>query len=79
MNKLILHGRPIIYFDVQNKQHREWFAEFNKTYSWKHCPVRFMVPEVGDLITMIRQQLIEFYVKKEFGNSFTNYVLENDV
>lgn len=79
MNKLILHGRPVIYFDVQDKQHRAWFAEFNKTYSWKHCPVRFMVPEVGDLITMIRQQLIEFYVKKEFGNFETTYVTENEL
>ena len=68
MSKLQLFGRPWVVFDAQNKDHRRWFAEFNKNLSWKNCPVRFVVNEDhGDLITQIQRSLIQFYVDKEFG------------
>ena len=68
MSKLHLYGRPYVVFDPRNKDHRKWFADFNKNRSWKSCPVRFVVNEdVGDLITMIQRELIQFYVDKEFG------------
>ena len=68
MSKLQLFGRPWVVFDPENKDHRRWFAEFNKNLSWKNCPVRFVVNEDhGDLITQIQRSLIQFYVDKEFG------------
>jgi hypothetical protein len=68
MSKLQLFGRPWVVFDAANKDHRRWFANFNKHLSWKDCPVRFVVNEDhGDLITQIQRSLIQFYVDKEFG------------
>lgn len=67
MSKLQLFGRPYVIFDAQNKDHRRWFANFNKNRSWAHCPVRFVVDDdQGDLITMIQRRLIQYYVDKEF-------------
>ena len=69
MSKLQLHGRPWVVFDPFNKDHRKWFAQFNKNLSWGHCPVRFVVDEDhGDLITMIQRRLIQYYVDREFKN-----------
>jgi hypothetical protein len=68
VSRLQLHGRPWVVFDAKNKDHRRWFAEFNKTCQWGRCPVRFVVNEDhGDLITQIQRELIQFYVDKEFG------------
>ena len=68
MSRLALYGRPWVVFDAQNKEHREWFAEFNKSGAWGKCPVRFVVnDDHGDLITQIQRELIQFYVDKEFG------------
>lgn len=68
MSRLQLFGRPYVVFDPSNKDHRRWFADFNRHLSWKHCPVRFVVDDdQGDLITMIQRRLIQFYVDKEFG------------
>lgn len=67
MSKLALYGRPFVVFDPKNKDHRRWFADFNKNRSWARCPVRFVVNEdAGDLITMIQRELIQYYVDKEF-------------
>lgn len=68
MSRLQLHGRPWVVFDPHDKDHRRWFADFNKNLSWKNCPVRFVINEDhGDLITQIQRSLIQFYVDKEFG------------
>ena len=54
-------------FDASNKDHRKWFADFNKNLTWSHCPVRFVIDDdAGDLITMIQRKLIQHYVDKEF-------------
>ena len=67
MSRLALFGRPWVVFDASNKEHRQWFAEFNKHSSWAHCPVRFVVDDDhGDLITMIQRHLIRYYVDREF-------------
>lgn len=67
MSRLQLHGRQFVVFDAKNRQHRQWFAEFNSTLSWSKCPVRFVVnDDHGDLITMIQRELIQHYVDKEF-------------
>ncbi len=68
MSRLALYGRPWVVFDAKNREHREWFAEFNKSGAWGKCPVRFVVnDDHGDLITQIQRELIQFYVDKEFG------------
>jgi hypothetical protein len=68
MSRLALYGRPWVVFDAKNREHRQWFAEFNKSGAWGKCPVRFVVnDDHGDLITQIQRELIQFYVDKEFG------------
>ena len=68
MSRLALYGRPWVIFDAKNREHRQWFADFNKTGAWGRCPVRFVVDDDhGDLITQIQRNLIQFYVDKEFG------------
>jgi hypothetical protein len=68
MSRLQLHGRPWVVFDSKNKEHRRWFADFNKTGAWGSCPVRFVVnDDHGDLITQIQRELIAHYVGKEFN------------
>jgi hypothetical protein len=80
MSRLQLYGRPFVVFDATNKDHRRWFAEFNKNLSWKNCPVRFVVNEDhGDLITQIQRSLIQFYVDKEFGTDENPRVRERTV
>ena len=67
MSRLQLHGRQFVVFDANNKDHRKWFADFNTTQRWGHCPVRFVVnDDHGDLITQCQRELIQFYVDKEF-------------
>jgi hypothetical protein len=68
MSRLALYGRPWVVFNAKNREHRQWFADFNKTAQWSRCPVRFVVNEDhGDLITQIQRELIQFYVDKEFS------------
>lgn len=75
MSKLQLYGRPWVIFDATNKDHRKWFADFNKNLTWARCPVRFVVNEDhGDLITQIQRSLIQYYVDKEFTKARENVV-----
>jgi hypothetical protein len=68
MSRLSLYGRQWVVFDAQNKQHRQWFAGFQKRDSWSDCPVRFIIDdENGDLLTMIQRRLIDYYTVREFG------------
>jgi hypothetical protein len=68
MSRLDYIGRPWVAFDPASKQHRKWFAEFQRTGAWGRCPVRFIVSdEHGELITLIQRKLIGHYVDKEFG------------
>lgn len=68
MSRLALYGRQYVVFDAKNRQHRQWFADFNTTGAWGRCPVRFVVnDDHGDLVTMIQRELIQHYVEKEFG------------
>jgi len=68
MSRLDFIGRPWVAFDAANKEHRRWFAEFQRAGTWGRCPVRFIVPdEDGDLLTLCQRKLISHYVNKEFG------------
>ena len=72
MSKLELCGRPYVIFNPHNKDHRKWFAEFNKNRTWSKCPVRFVIDnDHGDLITMIQRNLIQYYVDREFRKRLT--------
>jgi len=70
MSRLEYYSRPWVAFDVENKEHRRYYAEFLKFNTWGRCPVRFLVTdEYGmDLPTMIRNKLCEYYVQQEFKN-----------
>ena len=68
MSRLDYLGRPWTAFEAGNKQHRAWFAEFQRLGTWGRCPVRFIVSDDhGDLVTMIQRRLIQHYVDREFG------------
>lgn len=68
MGKLTFYGRPWTVFDPANEDHRRWFAEFQVKQCWGGCPVRFVIDDdTGDLITMIRRRLIDYYINEEFG------------
>lgn len=68
MSKIQMFGRPFVVFNPDDKNHRKWYADFNKNLSWSKCPVRFVVDDDhGDLVTMIQRKLIEHYTTKEFG------------
>lgn len=68
MSRLEYYSRPWVAFDVQNKEHRRYYAEYLKFSTWGRCPVRFIVTDEHgmDLPTMIRNKLCEFYVQQEF-------------
>jgi len=68
MSKLEYYARPLVAFDASNKEHRRFYYQFTETRSWGHCPVRFIVPEAtgSDLIKMIQNELIDYYVNREF-------------
>lgn len=68
MNFLANHNRPTEIFDVQNRKHRELFAQYVRTNRWDHSPVRFIASEPTHVdIGTITRQMIEFYTQKEFG------------
>jgi hypothetical protein len=58
-----------VAFDPNNKDHRRYYAEFVELGSWGRCPVRFICPDDngGDLISMIKNNLIQYYIDREFG------------
>ena len=69
MSILLFNGRPWVVFDAYNRQHRKWFAEFQRDRTWGNCPVRFISDDAaGDLLTMIQRRLIDYYTAKEFGS-----------
>jgi hypothetical protein len=68
MSRLAFVGRPWVAFDETNRQHRKWYYEFVRYNTWGRCPVRFIVADDhGDLLTMIKTKLNQYYTDKEFG------------
>ena len=59
--------RPIEMFDVNNKKHREYYFDYMKSNTWGNCPVQLKTPnQVVSLSTHAREQLIQYYINKEF-------------
>ena len=69
MSRLEYFGRTLVAFDANNKDHRRYYAEFVENKTWGRCPVRFICPDDcgGDLISMIKNNMIQYYVDREFG------------
>ena len=69
MSVLYLRARPVVAFDVQNPEHRRYFAEFVKYNTWGRCPVRFMAESLDmDLVSYINHKMLNYYVQQEFEN-----------
>ena len=67
MSTLSMYTRPQVKFDVTNPDHRKWLAEFTVSQSWRHCPVRLVYPGAGNVIAMMQNQLLQYYIEKEMG------------
>lgn len=76
MSKLEFYSRPYVAFNPENKEHRRWYHEFLENRGWGKCPVRFICPDIVglDLTIMIRNQLVDYYVQKEFAQKTTKTV-----
>lgn len=67
MSRLNLRLRPLVPFDVENKDHRQWYARFMCSGTWKGCPYVFEVDEPnGELQGTIQRKLLQYYGSKEF-------------
>lgn len=61
--------RPVKLFDVNDKKHRKYYAEYLKTNSWGNCPFQLTSPtKLISLSSYAREQLIQYYINKEFNN-----------
>ena len=66
MNNLLLFRRPVVLFDPSNQKHREYFAEFVASGSWRNCPVQFVVEgDYGNLPWHIQRKLVAWYAEQE--------------
>jgi hypothetical protein len=69
MSILYRGNRPLISFNVENAEHRKWFAEFVKYNTWGKCPVRFLAESLDqDLVSHINGKMLAYYIKQEFEN-----------
>ncbi|MFM8760602.1 MAG: hypothetical protein ACKOD7_03505 [Polynucleobacter victoriensis] len=70
MSLLQLMMRPWVEFNPKDYEHRKWYAEYVRTKSWSHCPVRFVDPnDCGNLAMSMQRTLLEYYSKQEFKSS----------
>ena len=78
MSKLEFYARPLVAFDPSNKDHRRWYYQFVEYGGWGKCPVRFICPDSTghDLTIMIRNQLIDYYIRREFGKEREKLVVQ---
>lgn len=71
--RMYLKLRPIVAFDVNNRKHRQDYAQFITTGSWSHSKVRYELDEVtGELQGAIQRVMLEYYVSKEFKLTVDN-------
>lgn len=67
MSQLNRQARPWVEFNASDKQHRKYYAEFQRAGNWGTVPVRFISKDVGTLNAAIQRDLLKFYTEKEFG------------
>ena len=68
MSKLDYYARPLVSFDVTNKEHRRYYYDFAKNNTWGRCPVRFnSLEDTGyNLFAIMQRQMVEYYINREF-------------
>jgi hypothetical protein len=81
MSLLAFNLRPLVAFDVANKEHRRLYNQFKRTRSWGDCPCRFVVPNTDqfNLITSIEYLLLKYYMDREFGKPLPMNTARKDV
>jgi len=81
MSLLEFNLRPLTSFDVEKKEHRAIFWQYQKTRSWGHNPYRFIVPsdDQFDLVSSIQQQIMAYYMDREFGKPLAVETARKDV
>jgi hypothetical protein len=78
MSVLLQNIRPLVTFDVENAEHRRFYAEFIKYRTWGRCPVRFMSENLDEnLANYLSEQLAAYYVRLEFENEKAKTSLKN--
>jgi hypothetical protein len=61
--------RPTEVFVASNKKHREYYLQYMATNSWGNCPIQLKSADSTlSLATYAREQLIRYYISKEFNN-----------
>lgn len=60
--------RPVVVFDVENPDHRKWYAIFLKSKSWGKCPVKFVTAGYGNTKGIIDRQMLEYYAEQELNS-----------
>jgi hypothetical protein len=60
--------RPLVEFDVNNAEHRQFYFSFIKNHSWGKCPYIFKISGFGNTKGIIDRKLLEYYTSKEFNN-----------
>ena len=70
MSLLDLKGRPTVYFDAANRDHRQHYMAFLQNRTWRDCPVQFYLERgYGDLSSMIENKLAVYYLQREFKDA----------
>lgn len=65
--RLNLFRKPTIAFNVKDRNHRNDYAVFLKTGSWKHCNVHYEIADAyGEVQSIVQRKLLEYYSSKEF-------------
>ena len=66
MKTLTTSARPSTNFDAKNIKHRKMFNQFTQDKSWGKLPVTFILePEYSDLISMVQDKMLKFYMAKD--------------
>jgi hypothetical protein len=81
MSLLAFNLRPMVAFDVFNKEHRRLYSQFKRTQSWGNCPYRFVVPDTNqfNLVGSIENLLLLYYMDREFGKPLPMNTARKDV
>jgi hypothetical protein len=78
MSKTLLKsGRPFVCFDPANKDHRQYFYNFQKNNSWINCPYQWIIEDDSlDVVHYISNKLVGYYMSAEFKKTKSKPVLK---
>ena len=70
MLKSLIHCRPPVLFDPNNKAHRELYHKFLVTSSWIHCPYQWVIEDdSSDVVHYISKKITNYYLSQEFSKA----------